>query len=1779
MSKAWVVRKNNYLEASVENEVSWIQVARQAEDADLYFTKYRHSQQKEIDEERDEAKAATLRTELEEVTETHRRVRAKGLQYIEERKHLEQLPPPETRDTQSSVDLTQYLTTSLQILQESRLPTLELEKFSGDPLHYFKFIKRFEAVIETHTDSPSLRLSRLIQYCEGEAKRIIDRCIYIPDPAEAYRRARELLKERFGGDTVITNAWRRKLYSFGQLTDSKKIRDFSDVLNGCVETLRSAGTLAEIDTRENHLKILCKLPVHIRRAWQGKISQGTPVDVESIAKFIEETSNRQNHVEYGDEVLFPEFKRSRIHAVCVETDQEDGEDREPVQDNSDTSIATQQVNQSNYSLSKANSSRVNQGQTSNFNYRQSQYQNHTAARAPEECLFCSSQEHFITRCREFQELQPAKRLEFIRKQHICYNDLRKGHAVRICKNQKRCRQCNKKHHTLLHEAFEEKDNEKKAEQDVPTCLAQGSRTGTVSPVAEVSIRREDGTLMKICALLDTGANRSWCTEDLVAKLGLASHTQKEILVDTLEANSKKNVTEVSLEIQNTTSKKSFKLNKVLATSRLPSLQGSIISSDIKNQVRQWEHLKTLPIQVAEEHQVKLIIGMDHSELSRPLQVVLGPEPQDPYATLTPLGWVLHGRLKEGNKQQIEQEPAACNFIQVQDDQSLRASAEKFWQLDRCIGDEVTDFLGMSKEDKKVEDYWETEIKKTEDNHYELPIPYKDVKPQLPPNRIAAEERLSSLRRRMERDKEFKERYDAGMESLINKGYAEEVTTEKVTDDGGKVWYLPHFEVYDTEKKKSRIVFDAAAKLHNKSINTETFQGPDYTNYLPAILLNFRRNEIAVMGDIEEMFYQCQVKASDRDSLRFLYWKEGDITREPTIYRMKVHVFGGRWCPSVATFTMRYTARAQGDDHSLEAVKSIYENFYVDDFLQSYRTPEEALSQIQEITKILGAGGFKLTKWISNSKEVLEAIPKENHGKSLKTIDLETEHLPRNKALGVVWDLETDSFQVKTQNKKQNVLTRRGVLSTMASVFDPLGIVAPFILTAKIIFREATRRHQGWDHQLDPDLANKWIRWLKDLTHIANFSIPRCLSWSEEEETKVQVHIFSDASNVAYASVAYLRVREKNQPTKVSLMICKTRLAPLKTTTIPRMELMGAVISARLGAMISKQMDISPERITYWTDSLIVLQYLTNSKLRLKTFVANRVTQILEITRPENWRHVPTDQNPADKPSRGMSAQEIVESSGWKQGPSFLYEEEESWPQTPPDNHLSELDENVNRNTIVTATEEVEEDIILQTVNRISSWRKAVKVIRKVLDAKSKFMRNSHKREDEDSSILRNQEAENLIILKLQEKHFTQERIKDLRNLDPFKDDQGIWRVGGRLKFSTFPIQRRHQAIIPNKTHSTRLLIRHYHKQILHAGVELTLAKTREKIWIINGKQSVKNEIRECITCRRHNQRPIQQKMGELPEERLEVNKAVFHSTGVDCFGPFMVQRGRGEIKKYGCIFVCLTTGAVHIEKIDDMSTNSFLLAITRFLARRPTPAIIISDNGTNLVGAHNEMQRSINEWNQEKVNEFLEQKQIIWKFQPPHASNMSGKIERQIGSVRRILERIFFEMTSKLTDESLATLFTEIEDILNSRPLSVISSDVQDVEPITPNTLLKGTIESQRLPPGIFQQDCQLKTKYRQVQFVVERFWDRWKAEYLHLLQTRQKWYERRQNLQINDILLIMDDNSPRNQWKLGKVTEIHPGRDGLVRKVTLKTRTGYLQRPVNKLCMLLPHSQCLTSE
>ncbi|XP_064622346.1 uncharacterized protein LOC135484642 [Lineus longissimus] len=1143
------------------------------------------------------------------------------------------------------------------------------------------------------------------------------------------------------------------------------------------------------------------------------------------------------------------------------------------------------------------------------------------------------------------------------------------------------------------------------------------------------------------------------------------------------------------------------------------------------------------------------------------------KPGEPFAARTILGWSIFGPISANIKSR-DGERVRVNFLKYSDNPVETALVRQFLELD-SLG--IFDKKGMSIEDRKALKTLEDTTKRV-NGRYEVGMLWKSPDPWLPDNKTMAESRLESLRKRLSRDHQLHEQYSQFMAKMLTKGYARKLTEDEAAARTSKTWYLPHHAVFHPRKPgKVRVVFDAAAKYRGVSLNDQLVHGPDLTNSLLGVLVRFRERPMALVGDIEGMFLQVQVPEEDTECLRFLWWDNGDITGCVSEFKMVRKIFGAKDSPCCCIYALRRSSD-DSSGYSAEAVKAVKDSFYIDDYFESVDTIGTGTVRIQEVSRVAKeGGGFHMTGWLSNSREVLASVPECE--RAVPTLDLDLDDFPLSRALGVMWDVQEDVFKF-TVVPNDKPATKRGVLSTISSLFDPVGFVCPVVLKAKNILQRLWGQKLDWDDTLPPDELDAWEAWKEELQSLSVIKLPRCHLSCQLEVQEITLHYFSDASGSGYGICSFLRFVYISGEVHCSFVTGRSRCAPVKTASIPRLELQAACLAVKVHQTLKDEITYDLNKVVFWTDSQTVLQYIANESKRFNVYVANRVAEIRETTSVEQWRHCPGEYNPADDASRGLSPGDLSMEHRWWHGPSFLWEAEENWPMTvvqplPDDN--AELKKNVTVN-LTTKPDGEKPSGVEKMIADSKSWSELVdKTAWLTSMGKIALVPERLTEEERETAVMWlvkiAQEVcfgPEIVLLKKGKNVPTGSKIADLR---PILTD-GVLRVGGRLENApTLSADEKHPVILPSGHDVSWLIMRETHKKAAHAGREQTLAISRHRFWILGGRRLAKKTVRECFECRKQNAQPMQQVMAPLPACRLTPYKPSFTYTGVDLWGPIEVKRGRSVVKRWGCLFTCLTTRAVFLEVVPSLSTDDFILVLRIFISRRGPPASIFCDCGSNFIGCERLLREALQEWNKQAIEDEMRQKGIVWSFQPPTASHMSGVWERLVKIAKGHLRTL--SANCQLTDCGLRALLAEAEAVMNGRPLCPASSDPEDMEVLTPNHfLLHRKVEG--LPPGVFvKEDSLLRHEWKKVQYLLNLFWERWISEYIPSLQRLEKWRSVRQNLKVGNMVLIADESVKRGQWPIGKVTRIVESVDGMVRSAYVQTETSELHRPIAKLCFL----------
>ncbi|XP_058449050.1 uncharacterized protein LOC131429011 [Malaya genurostris] len=1318
------------------------------------------------------------------------------------------------------------------------------------------------------------------------------------------------------------------------------------------------------------------------------------------------------------------------------------------------------------------------------------------------CTSCKKPGHRIQDCRSFRSTSVDDRWKFVQLNNLCRTCLN-AHGRRSCRNPKPCgiNGCQSRHHPLLHSSVNCARNRQQVVAENHT--NRQLEKSLLFPIVPVTLRGPRGVVTTF-ALLDDGSSMTLIEEGLARQIGAVGIKNPLCLVWTANVTRREeNSMQITLNISGTRSQKQFRLNDVQTVRELSLPKQTI---DFKSLASRYQHLRGLPIASYDDAVPRLLIGVNNVNLTVPLRVKEG-QFREPIAVKTRLGWCVYGGETRNRVSTLNYH--ACNCT---GDQKIHDIVKNHFELEE-IGTRAATQL-ISDEDKRAQRILEeTTVRKGV--RFESGLLWRYDRVEFPDSYQMALRRLECLERKMIREPQLKDNLHLQMKEYQLKGYAHRATQAELANvDMRRVWYLPIGAVTNPMKPgKVRIIWDAAAKVDGISLNSMLLKGPDQLVSLPAILSRFRQFKVAVSADIQEMFHQISIRPDDRHSQRFL-WRS-DPSCAPEVFLMDVATFGSSCSPATAQYVKNKNAEAFAEKYP-RAVNAVIQNHYVDDLLDSFESEEEASRVAEEIRTIHRCGGFNLRNWLSNSKRV----------------DVSHTH---GRVLGMLWITEEDVLCFSTSMKEeiQQLLidndrpTKRQILKCLMGFFDPLGLLSVFLVHGKVILQSVWRSGIKWDEKVNEDIYEQWRRWILLMKTVETLKIPRCyfVDATSERYRHLQLHIFVDASEVAYAALAYFRtIGVKSKPECV-LVAAKSKVAPLKPLSIPRLELQAAVLGVRLMQFVKESHSVSIHQEYLWSDSLTVLGWLRSDHLRYRQYVACRVGELLTSTSVEDWRWVPSKQNPADQATKWGKGPQLNTTGTWFSGPEFLQLPEKEWPQ---------------QKTIISTAEEELRPIyshraiaipeLVFDFNRVSKYERAVRAMVYVL----RFIENLKRKKGSEEAIVgllnttEIQTAERKLIQLVQWQVFGDEMVVIRRNLQsptgkreelekssnlypltPIMDEFGILRMDGRIGAArNVSMDVKFPVILPKEHKFTHLLIDSYHRKYRHANFETVVNEVRQMFYVPRLRAVVKKVIKICQWCRVQNTKPRIPRMAPLPAARLSSFCKPFTYVGLDFFGPLTVKIGAERLLKE------------QVQRIQDDLVTTFTGTTTR------------------------------------------------WLLIPPAAPHMGGAWERLVRSIKTAMETTY-NNDRKLDDEELETMVFEAEGIVNSRPLTYLPLDAEESEALTPNHFLLGSSNGVRQPVVKPTDPIRsIMSSWDMIQLQLDRFWKRWTREYLPTLTRRTKWFGEVKPLAEGDLVFIVDE-SKRNNWIRGRVQELIKSGDGRVRQAVVKTARGIIRRPVAKLAVL----------
>ncbi|XP_062704452.1 uncharacterized protein LOC134286795 [Aedes albopictus] len=1275
--------------------------------------------------------------------------------------------------------------------------------------------------------------------------------------------------------------------------------------------------------------------------------------------------------------------------------------------------------------------------------------------------------------------------------------------------------CPKRHHRLLH--FDP-PAAAKIINAVVTVHRQLS-SPTLFRILPVTLYGSKGQL-DTYAFLDDGSSVTLVERWIADALGVRGETETLRIEWTGGINKTIAGTEVvTMEISEASGRKRHRMSEVYTVDNLGLPRQT---TDYAELSAQFAHLSKLPVKSFRSAEPGILIGQSNSHLLATLKLREG-KLTEPIATKTRVGWTVSGSLR---KPQMHKQ---LHMKTESTDDELHEYIRHFFDVE-SLGVSVVPAVKGAEEQRAYE-ILEATTQRLNGEKYETGLLWKHDYVEFPDSRPMAERRFKCLEKRLQQNPVLYDSVRRQIEDFKAKGYIHQASAEEL-------------EQFDLRP----------AKVDGTSLNSMLLKGPDLLTPLLSVMFPYRERQVAVSADIREMFLQILIRKEDRSALLFPYRDSPELPISTMV--CDVAIFGAACSPAHAQYIKNINAAEQEAEFPRGAA-AVKKRHYVDDYVDSFDTAEEAVEVAMEVIEVHKRAGFHIRNWMSSDNSVLEKLGEANR-KSAKAM-LPEKEIAFERVLGMAWNQEEDvfTFSLQSWEKVRKLLedtmipTKREMLRLVMSIYNPLGLVASFVIHGKILIQDVWRTETDWDCKIPAEIAERWTEWIAVLKRMDGLCVPRCYfpGYDPGSYKNVELHVFVDASAQAYAAVAYFRIMDRGQ-FRVALVSSKTMVAPLRGLSIPRMELMAALLGARLRRTVEENHSLAIQKTFFRSDSSTVCSWIKSDTRRYRQFVAFRVDEILSLSSVDEWRWISTKLNAADEATKwGKGPSSSVESR-WFQGPEFLYISE---PE------LSEVPEGADESDKELREAYVFSHLVRQPmvhVDRFSRYKRMLRAVAYV----HHFVDKLHARRDTrttDTIGLTSgqiQKAERTLWMMAQSESFPDKVAILKRNLErssdqqkqvgasssllkqsAFADEQGVLRVGSRAaEAEVLAYDAKFPIILPRNHQITALLLDFYHRKYGHANDETIVNEVRQKFYVPRLRVEVRLSRKRCMWCRVYKTTPIPPKMGPLPAVRMQ--------PGVR---PFT---------------------AIHLEVVASLSTDACKKSFRRFIARRGSPQEIYSDNGTNFVGASRELQDEIKRIHTELGSTFTNA-QTQWRFNPPAAPHMGGCWERMVRAVKSALGSI--PEVRKLDDESFTTVLAEAESMVNSRPLTFIPLETADHESLTPNHFLMlsstGVREPEKFPTDA---GAALRNSWNMVKHTLDNFWRRWVIEYLPTIIRRTKWFRDVKPIQVGDLVLVVDENV-RNRWIRGRVSRTIPGKDGVSRRAEVQTSGGILKRPATKLAVL----------
>lgn len=1644
-----------------------------------------------------------------------------------------------------------------------KYPTLNITKFNSHIDTWFEFWCGYKHIHDDPCITDEQKLQYLLQNLEGPAHRFVRG--YPPVPGQ-YEKAWEALRNRYAPDHMLTEYYVRKLFMLmlGQVTGHKSL-SLSELFDEINTQVNNLGTL-DIDLVQCSPFLLplvesC-LPDNILFDWNKAKNQ----HINGSTFYVNQPNNQ---VSIYDLLEFLEgLVQSTTWTQSIRRDLLQGLEFRSAYETPVTAAALHNRTEEG---AASQAPAITVAATS----QASTPTNSSGRRARRmTCIFCGKR-HMNHDCNTAKTWPLEKKRKVIEEKKACFICLVTGHPSRDCNAAVSCILCGQRHQTIM--CTQLPINAATTPVTSAACVLRPNQTVFLQTVTVYvgDSNPASAQQLPVRALLDSGSEKSYITSDLAQRLELTPFGQ--ILVNhSLFGNVQRQELHTQHRVRLKAKDQQTSIVLSLYTQaeichEIPRIQ----QTDLLESLRQTGITLSDQSPPDLDNSIGLLLGADvMGRILTGTQRHLG----ELCCIETIFGWTIMG-----------QNPTATPFTTTVSLNNHTTEEVKLWDLETLGIEDPVEVKSKAQRQQEILENFQKTLQVDETERYDVRIPWQLEPTNISLNYEQSFARMLTVTQQLNNTGRFQD-YHQEIQQWVSDGIVEVVTDAKTVKH-----YLPHRPVFkDHGTTKTRPVFDATSGLLNRHLE----KGPNLLAIIPSPLTKFRLGPIGVTADIKKAFLQISINPADRDFLCFLWWTDETQT-QVCIYRHTRVVFGLTCSPFLLMATLDFHLQKIPPPLDTTA-RQLFKMFYVDNLLTAVFTADALNTLIRESTEILALGKFELREW-AHSQTITGECCRSGACNTNKDKDI----LP---ILGVGWNSHTDTLFINftfLDNYEDRVLSRRSTLSFLHRIFDPLGILSPVLIIPKLIFRSATQLKLKWDTPLPPDLANEFNIWKKDLAALRDFQFPRCAV--PADTISFELHTFCDASKTAFGTCIYLRCVTTTQ-VSVTLLQAKSRLAPLDPPlTIPKLELVACTIGSRLANTLQEILHGSFGKIPtyFWTDSSISYYWITAKRPRMK-FAQNRIKEITTITSTSDWRHISGKDNPADILTRPCNVTLFL-SSSLLQGPEWLYRPATDWPNSnvePPQNDEDDLspeplqpaepESSIDTPTTVSLLDNPEKPKVIyksliEQLTEKSSYYKAVRILARALTFISKIQTRILRRKTSKNptqEIPRTNlsvtfaEAERYLIRWLQTslpdvhtspsakpaknarkakiKPKATPSVKSTKNLPIFRDADGLLKVRTKLTNAALPHEFTSPIVLPSNHPLVHSLIRETHENNGHVGIQTTMTALREKFWVLSTRRTVGRILNHCVTCKRFHARPLNAPQAPLPANRV-VQTYCFQTTGIDLGGPLFLNDGT---KAWFILFTCSVYRAVHLELTQSLTTEAFILAFRRFIARKGRPTDVYCDNGTNLRGTDNLF--ALLDWTR-IMTEFQCQR-IKFRFLPPGAPWWGGFYERLVQSVKNILKSVL--ASARVSYEELYTVLCDAESVINSRPLTYVGEDRNDLNPLIPAMFFRD-LPSSEVPDFDELEENHLRARARYRQELRTQLRNRFRSEYLALLIHRKSTGQGKNRLAVGDVVIVASDNVKRIKWPLGLVTELLPGADGFVRVAKVKTKTGEYLRPIQRIIPL----------